>query len=452
MNSIFEPNDHIVAQMKTIWRKEFPGTTPSVVGRAPGRLTLIGDHIDYSGFASLMMATQGRFTTAMIAESDTHFIRMRNLDPQFPPSNLPIDPIMAEEAIDNNSDDDDNNNSNSQEGNPDDNFRNKIKECNQSSRSHHQNGQKKIKMNGEGWSLFVEGAVRAFASKTHKKFNGIDLLITNSVPISSGLSSSGAILCAIVAALNELAETNLSKQDLIQIAIDAEHTAGFMTGGMDQNATFLAKKGFACLVSFNPPSVRPIKLPPAKFVVAHCGVSNSKIDNPLNAYNQRLKEVTRCAELMKSGCKTIREVVLAVGIDEALNLANLLPEHEGDLVLRDRAIHVLEESTRVKAFCTSELAKWGKLMDDSHESLRDLYNCSCPEMDSLIDAGMRCGAMGARITGSGWGGCAQFLLNSTQDPEPFIHQLLHEYFETRRIKNPIVFSTYPGPGADSMKI
>ena len=402
-NSIFEPNDPIVQQMKQMWKTEF-STTPAVVGRAPGRLCLIGEHIDYSGFASVMMATQGKFTTVMIAETDLGLIRMRNLDPQFRPFDISIEPIDQR--------------------------------------------------NGEGWAVFVESSVKLFSQKSGHFFKGLDLLITNSVPISSGLSSSGAILCALVSALNELAGTNLSNQEMFRIAIDAEHQSGSLTGGMDQISIFMAKRGFASLVSANPPDVKFIRLPPAKFVVAHCGVLNSKIDNPSfsQAYNQRLKEVTRCAELMKTGCKNIAQVVAAVGPEEALRLAKELPEKENDLVIRDRAIHVVEESNRVKIFCKSELAKWGKILDESNESLRDLYNISCSEMDALIEAGMRSGAMGARITGSGFGGCALFLLNSTQDPEPFIHSLFREYFEPRKIKTPIIFVTHPGPGAAAMKI
>lgn len=411
-NSIFENHDPIISELKSQWPQYFD-SIPQAAGRAPGRLTLIGDHIDYSGFASLMIATQGNFTTILIAETKTNLIRMRNMNPQFPPVDVPINPITEKK--------------------------------------------------GTGWSVFPEGAVKSFCQKSQTMFTGIDILITSTVPISSGLSSSGALLCSITAALDVLANTKLPKDQLIEISINAEHMAGFLTGGMDQNLSFYAKRSFACLVSFNPQKIIHVNLPPSIFVVAHCNIGNSKIDNPLNAYNQRLLEVTKCAELMmamkdpswtpdSNEQVTIRDVVLKVGPDNALTLAKALPESEGNLVLRDRAIHVIEESERVKHFCTVEVEQWGKLLNDSHESLNKLFSCSCPEMNDLVETGRRLGAMGARLTGSGWGGCALFLLKSNQDTDQFISNLKKEFYEPRNIHDSVILVTHAGPGAEAIKI
>lgn len=400
-SSIFEPNDPILAELRSEWSKHFT-EQPTIAGRAPGRVNLIGDHIDYSGFAVLPMAISGKFTTVLVAATDTGKIRFVNTDPQFPNSEVPLEPLDT--------------------------------------------------IAGEGWVRYAESAVKTVIRVSQKSLTGLDCLIHNTVPISSGLSSSGALLCAITVAIDALLNAGLSPADLIKCSISAEHNIGYMTGGMDQTVTISAKKGFACLVSFNPPSIKTVKLPPVRFVVAHCGVGNSKIDNPLNQYNQRVREVTACAEMMQPGCKTIREVVMAVGPDEAMRLALALPERDGDLILRNRAVHVIQESQMVKQLCTSEFAKWSQLINASHTSLRDRFECSCDDLEALIEVGMRMGAIGARPTGSGWGGCAEFLLTPTQNVDAFIQALKKEFYEPRKIENPIAFATSPGPGAAAIKL
>jgi N-acetylgalactosamine kinase len=217
---------------------------------------------------------------------------------------------------------------------------------------------------------------------------------------------------------------------------------------MDQAIAIFGQEGYACVIGFDPPSVKPVKLPDAHFVVAHCMQRAAKVEGQdENCYNHRVLEVRRAAELMDSEAKTIGTVVKKVGFPRALELAQALPEREGRLVLRDRALHVVSEAERVLKMEGASIDEWGVLMCQSHESCAKLYGCSCEALDQLVEDGLKAGAIGGRLTGAGWGGCAIFLLKAEKNPEEFIAALKESYYKKHNVEEPIVFATKPGPGA-----
>ena len=400
----FCAEDSIVQEMIPKFTKLF-AASPLAAGRAPGRVNLIGEHIDYCGFAVFPMALEGKHTTVLVRPTCTGLIRCRNTDPEhYPdtdvPFTCPCEPLVTPLS----------------------------------------------------WARYVEGAVKEYCRVAGFRLRGLDLLVHGKVPIASGLSSSAALLCAIASALDVIQGIPHEKQGLVQATVEAEHRVGMNCGGMDQSISIYGKEGYACIIGFNPPSVKHVKLPNAHFVVAHCMEKAAKAEhNDENCYNHRVKEVKRAAELMKEGCQTIGEVVKAVGWDEALKLAQGLPEKEGNLVLRDRAVHVVSEAKRVLDMEGASLEQWGKLMCASHESCSKLYHCSCAALDELVKDGMDAGALGGRLTGAGWGGCAIFMLAPDKNPDEFIEKLKGSYYKKHNIADPIVFATNPGEGAHAFK-
>ncbi|OHT05953.1 galactokinase family protein [Tritrichomonas foetus] len=404
--SEFNQQDSIVQEMIPKFQTLY-GAPATIAGRAPGRVNLIGEHIDYCGFAVFPMALEGKHTTVLARLTETGQIRVRNTDPEHYPNEdvASVDasaPLAAKNT----------------------------------------------------WAQYCEAAVKQYCLEAGYIIKGVDLLVHGLVPIASGLSSSAALLCAIASALDVAQGMPHIKQGLVHCTVEAEHRVGMNCGGMDQSISIYGQKGYACVIGFCPPSVKPVKLPEAHFVVAHCMERAAKLEGyDTNCYNHRVLEVRRAAELMKDGCKTIGEVVKAVGgFDPAIELANKLPETEGNLVLRDRALHVLTEARRVLQMEGASLEEWGKLMCQSHESCSKLYHCSCDALDELVADGMAAGAIGGRLTGAGWGGCTIFMLKPSDDPNAFIQKLKDTYYKKHNVENPIVFATSPGEGAHAFKI
>lgn len=400
----FTQNDSIVQEMIPKFEEVFHAS-PLAAGRAPGRVNLIGEHIDYCGFAVFPMALEGKHTTVLIRPTTTGLIRCRNTDPaNYPDVDIPSLCPFSKLAT------------------------------------------------PLGWGRYVEGAVKEYCRVAGYKIKGLDLLVHGLVPIASGLSSSAALLCALAMALDVLQGIPHMKQGIVEATIEAEHRVGMNCGGMDQSISIYGEEGYACIIGFNPPSHKAVKLPEAHFVVAHSHERAAKVEGANeNCYNHRVLEVRRAAELMMEGAKTIGDVVKKVGFDEAVKLAEKLPEKEGNLVLRKRAIHVVTEARRVLQMEGASLEQWGKLMCDSHESCSKFYNCSCDALDELVADGMTAGALGGRLTGAGWGGCALFMLAPTQNPDEFIDKLKNSYYKKHSIADPIVFATKPGQGALAFK-
>jgi galactokinase len=253
-----------------------------------------------------------------------------------------------------------------------------------------------------GWAAYVAGVAWALAG-AGVPVPGADLLVDGRVPLGAGLSSSAALECAVGAALVDLAGASVEPGDLARLAQRAENDfVGAPTGLMDQTAAVLCTAGHALLFDVRTLATRQVPFRPAdaglSLLVIDTGVRH---EHAGGEYGDRRRSCeAACAEL---GVASLRDVD-DLAVVEAL----------ADDVLRRRARHVVTENARVLAAVAAlEAGDWaglGAAMTASHVSLRDDYEVSCAELDVAVDAALAAGAVGARMTGGGFGGCAVALV------------------------------------------
>jgi galactokinase len=219
--------------------------------------------------------------------------------------------------------------------------------------------------------------------------------------MGAGLSSSAAVECSVAVAVASLLGLDLTaevRQDLARACVRAEtEVAGAPTGGMDQMVSLLAEDGSALLLDFESGSSRPVPLPwrgaGLGLLVTDTRVSHALTDG---GYAARREDCERAAAVI--GVPTLRQA----------DLADV--ERIGDDRVRRRARHVVTEIARVEAAVAAiEAADWaelGRLFDESHVSMRDDFDISCAELDTVVTAAVEAGALGARMTGGGFGGSA----------------------------------------------
>jgi len=257
-----------------------------------------------------------------------------------------------------------------------------------------------------GWTNYPKGVVWAFLGRGFKIDTGFDMAITGDIPAGSGLSSSASLEVLTGFMLRDLYELDqVTNVELAQIGQYSENNYNGMNCGiMDQFASAMGKKDNAIFLDCNTLNYdyAPIVLDGCKIVVTNSKVKHSLVDS---AYNDR-----------RSSCeKALSELQQTIDIK---SLGDLTEEefeaHKSaisDPVRVRRAHHAVYENRRtikaVDALKRGDLQEFGRLMNESHISLRDDYETSCPEVDVLVDAAWSCdGVIGSRITGGGFGGCS----------------------------------------------
>ncbi|HTK16004.1 MAG TPA: galactokinase, partial [Acidimicrobiia bacterium] len=244
------------------------------------------------------------------------------------------------------------------------------------------------------WGRAVGGVLRVLADLGRNPV-GADLQITSTVPIGAGLSSSAAFEVAVARALNEVAGFSLSPRELALAAQRAEHVAtGVPCGTQDQLTSVFGKAGHALLIDCRTLEIDPLPLPHTiKVLVVHSGVPRILEGSP---YAERRAESEAVATRL--GVRVLRDAT---------------PEQ---VEAEPRGRHVVSEMLRVRAFADAlragDLDALGPLMLASHASSRDDMDVSIPELDALVDCLMNAGALGARLTGAGFGGCVVALVPS----------------------------------------
>ncbi len=282
---------------------------------APGRVNLIGEHIDYHALPVLPMALRRRITVAFEAREDARI-------------------SIASEAF----------------------------------------GQREFEWGSEldraaagDWENYVRAAALAVAGKWGVG-RGIEAKLRSDLPAAAGLSSSSALLVAVTLALLRANGWTASFEELMQILPNAEQFVGTRGGGMDHAAALASRAGYASLVTFRPLSVRHIAIPEDwVFLVVDSRVRAEKSGAARECYN------------------SVRDSPLA-------------PEH-----VRSESARV---AAAVEAMESNEPARFGRLLLESQASLRDRLGVSHPELDAIVDCATRAGALGARLTGAGFGGSA----------------------------------------------
>ncbi|MEE8347323.1 MAG: galactokinase [Dehalococcoidia bacterium] len=251
-----------------------------------------------------------------------------------------------------------------------------------------------------GWRNYVRGVVWALREAGHRPC-GVDLALSGDVPIGAGLSSSAALEVAVAAAFAAVSDISLDPRDLALLARRAENDfVGVQCGIMDQFAAVFGQRGHALLIDCRSHDVEPVPLGLAlqgiAIVVVDSAVRRTLGDSP---YNERRRECAQAAAAL--GAPALRDVTP----DELEGRQRELPP-----ALYRRARHVATEEARVTtavdALKRGDPAALGRLLYESHDSLRQDFQVSCREMDLLVElAGKVDGVMGARLTGAGFGGC-----------------------------------------------
>ena len=356
---------------------------------APGRVNLIGEHVDYAQGLCLPFAIAQR-TVVEVAARDDDRVRLASL--------------AERDGFDGDLDD-------VGPGRP------------------------------EGWSGYVAGVLWALRAAGHR-VGGIDLLVTDTVPLGAGLSSSAALECATALAVDELYGLDLGasvagRQALAAACIRAENdVVGAATGGMDQAAALLSTAGHALLLDTRDGTARQVPFAPAEVGLGVL-VIDTRVRHRLadGQYNARRAAVEKAAATL--GLPSLRDATLD---DLAVLDADLLP----------RARHVVTEITRVRETVAlleaGRLAEIGPLLDASHASLAQDYEVSCAEHDLACSTARAAGALGARMVGGGFGGSAIALV--PLDRSDSVAGAVEAAFAAAGYRAPEIRSAEPSGGAE----
>ncbi len=362
---------------------------PSGVWSAPGRVNLIGEHTDYNDGFVLPFAIEARTYVAARVRGDA-VLRMRSV--QKHTGDVSIDLADIEP------------------GKPD------------------------------GWAAYVAGVVWAARAAGHD-VRGMDLLVDGRVPLGSGLSSSHALECSVALAMNEMFGLGLDANGLGRLSYTAENDfVGAPTGMMDQLASLRCTAGHALFLDNRTLEAEQVPLDAAgarlRLLVLDTRVHHGNADG---AYGNRRDACEKAADLL--GVDALRDISVA-GLDDAL-------DRLGDDELRRRTRHVVLENARVvdtvSALRAGDWAGVGALMAASHLSLRDDYEVSCDELDAAVDAATGAGAIGARMTGGGFGGSAIALVPARAVAD--VRAGVTGAFRDRGWSDPVIFEVTPSAGA-----
>lgn len=291
----------------------------------------------------------------------------------------------------------------------------------------------------DGWAAYPLGVLWALEQAGHR-LPGLDLLIDSSVPVGAGLSSSAAIECAVAVAANELAGTGLSAPELALVGQRAENEmVGAPTGVMDQSASLLGRSGHAVFLDCRSLEAQLVPLPLAEtgltLLVIDTRVSHS---HSTGGYADRRSSCERGAELM--GVPSLRELQVA-------DLAEAAGTLDEETFRRVR--HVVTENARVEDMVgllgAVGPAAIGQLLDVSHSSMRDDFEISCPELDLAVESARSNGALGARMTGGGFGGAAIALV--PDDDVDRVTAAVEAAFTAAGYIDPSIFAVLPADGA-----
>lgn len=346
-----QDHDHVARVRAAL--EDLTGSPDAVVARAPGRVNLMGEHTDYNGGLVLPVALP-HATWAAASRRDDGRVRIRSRQQ------------------------------------PGDDFESDLDGCGPGG--------------PQGWAGYAAGVLWALRERG-VDVPGVDLAVDSSVPVGAGLSSSAALECAAGAAVLALLDREVAGADaalLVEAATAAEgEVVGAPTGGMDQAVSVHAEAGSALLVDFTSGDHRGVPLPLEELglvlLVTDTRVSHELVDG---GYAERRADCEEAARLL--GVGTLREA----SPEQAESLE--------DERLRRRARHVVTEVQRVEqtvaALEADDRSALGRLFLASHVSMRDDFEISCPELDAAVETAVEAGAVGARMTGGGFGGSSVALV------------------------------------------
>ena len=380
-------------------------STDRYVVRAPGRVNLIGEHIDYCGLSVLPMALRQSVRIAFHPRSDQE-TRLVNRDPRFAPSAFAVsEGILRAPAGD--------------------------------------------------WGNYARAAAQALAQR-FPDLRGIDALVESDLPIAAGLSSSSALVVAMALAIMHANRVTVPSLELMDLLGRGERYVGTAGGGMDQAIILGARSGYASRIDFHPLRLTPTAVPADwQFIVAWSLVHAEKSGAARQAYNERTRQCDEARRLVATRLgqrqdTTYPALLAAASVEELLQVAGATLS---DLLSR-RFRHVVTEGTRVRqaeaAMVARDFTAFGELLDASHQSLRDDYEVSHPELDRLVGLAREAGAAGARLTGAGFGGSIVALCRVERAPE-VVAALRERFYAPRGAADGVgrhMFTAEPSAGAE----
>ena len=363
--------------------EQYCGGQPVFIVQAPGRVNLIGEHTDYNDGFCLPMAIDRATWIALRPRDGEMAVRALDMDDA---ATLALDALPRD---------------------------------------------------GASWRRYVAGVAWALQQNGYT-LSGWEGVLRGDVPIGSGLSSSAALELAVARAFAAVSGFEWQPTRMAQIAQQTENRwLGLQSGIMDQLISANGVAGHALLMDCRTLSLSPVPLPAGTAVV----VMDTKTPRGLvnSAYNQRRAECERAAEVL--GVAALRDADLT-DLEQAADRL--------DAVVFRRARHVISENERTlraaEAMRAGDAAALGRLMNASHDSLRDDYEVTSHTLDTMVNSARRqSGCLGARMTGAGFGGCAIALVRQA-DVTPFMANVAREYEQTTGL-TPDLFPCQPSAGA-----
>jgi galactokinase len=360
------------------------GVEPEIVASAPGRVNLIGEHVDFLDGFVLPFAISD-VTTVAIARNTSGVIRTASLQK---------DGVIS--AVD---------------------------------------VAKLAPKSGEAWTRYPIGVLWSLEIKC-----GLDILIDGQVPLGAGLSSSAALECAVATAINELFGLKLSLSQLARAAQRAENVyVGMPCGIMDQSVSLMATQGNALLLD-----TRDLSTEQIPFDIAPLGLELLVIDTQVHhalvdgGYAERRASCEKAVTDL--GITSLRDISVAefVARKSELDEKTYLRAFHGVTEMQ----RVLDAVALLKS---GDFVGFGEIITAAHISLRDNYTVSCPELNLAADTANKFGALGARMIGGGFGGSAIALIKA-KDSE-LIKSEIKNAFMASKFKSPRFFSALPSSGA-----
>lgn len=366
--------------------EELYGRKPEVIAEAPGRVNLIGEHIDYSEGFVLPFAIADR-TYAAIAARPDGLVRIA--------SHQRKEKIFSIDIND-------------------------------------------VKPGSKGdWEKYVLGVLWSLGITT-----GVEILVDGNVPGGAGLSSSAALECSVAVGLNALFSLNKSLEDLARATQKAENDyVGMPCGIMDQSVSLMGQAGSALLLDCRDLSTELIP-----FNVAEAGLELLIIDTQAHhalvdgGYAERRASCESVAA--KLGIPSMRHLTL-----ELLEAERAKVTETEFIRARHAVTEIARVQDAVAALRASDFVTLGQLINASHVSLRDDYTVSCPELDVAVDAAIAAGAIGARMFGGGFGGSALALIKASD--LQMTREAVTAAFEKNGFKKPRFFTSLPSAGASA---
>ena len=364
--------------------QEVFGTAPEIIASAPGRVNLIGEHVDFLDGFVLPFAISNA-TTVAIARTTTSKIRCASIQKKGAVSTISCSDVAPK--------------------------------------------------SGEAWTRYPIGVLWSLGIDS-----GLDILVDGQVPLGAGLSSSAALECAVATAVNKLFNLGLTLPELALAAQRAENVyVGMPCGIMDQSVSLMATEGNALLLD-----TRDLSIEQIPFDIAPLGLELLVIDTQVHhalvdgGYAERRASCEKA--IGDLGITSLRDISISefVARKSELDQKTYLRAFHGVTEMQ----RVLDAVALLKS---GDFVGFGEIVSAAHVSLRDNYTVSCPELNLAVDTANKFGALGSRMIGGGFGGSAIALIKA-RDSDLIRSEIKSEFMKSR-FKSPRFFSALPSAGA-----